>query len=263
MCQEREVRAREEGRLVWPNFTNTSPAVDAESVDRPSIFSYETAEGQWQLAVVKKTKNVTTGGETGDVGGVKRRTTTDARRRPARLLVDNVGQDPNQFGVPSKLKGGVVRITTSSSCITFIDFNLNVYDRTELPVSASFLLYGTRIPIFCFVCPFDEKLPTGCWMRCLEKKNLVQRENCVLNLITKNRRFSLSIFRCAVPSHAAVSKCVKRSDKSYCSTRELNVSLADNKASVIAAPEIPCQCRRRYSLSLPLRYSRKQPPTIF
>lgn len=76
-------------------------------------------------------------------------------------------------------------------------------------------------------------------MRCLEKKNLVQRENCVLNLITKNRRFSLSIFRCAVPSHAAVSKCVKRSDKSYCSTRELNVSLADNKASVIAAPEIP------------------------
>ena len=38
---------------------------------------------------------------------------------------------------------------------------------------------------------------------------------------------------------------------------------ADNKASVIAAPGIPCQCRRRYSLSLPLRYSRKQPPTIF
>ena len=96
-----------------------------------------------------------------------------------------------------------------------------------------------------------------------KKKNLVQRENCVLNLITKNRRFSLSIFRCAVPSHAAVSKCVKKSDKSYCFTRELNVSLADNKASVIAAPEIPCQCRRRYSLSLPLRYSRKQPPTIF
>ena len=38
-----------------------------------------------------KTKNAMTGGETGDVGGVKRRTTTDARRRPARLLVDNVG----------------------------------------------------------------------------------------------------------------------------------------------------------------------------
>ena len=61
-------------------------------------------------------------------------------------------------------------------------------------------------------------------MRCFEK-NLAQRENCVLNLITKNRRFSLSIFRCAVPLHAAVSKCVKRSDNSYCSTRELNVNV--------------------------------------
>lgn len=54
--------------------------------------------------------------------------------------------------------------------------------------------------------------------------------------------FSVSVVAAAF-THAAVSECAKRSDKSYWSPHVSRMlARLTTRASVIAAPEIPCQC---------------------